>query len=401
MYLPLSDMVDLTDISNAFSRNTTVKEVSLFSDFLDGIDENWMITLRRFFGQIGQIPSLEVMKFDYIGSTGDELPISLLSTVVQPASKLRRLELSCCQLTGTPDDFRAFSRILREHQQLRQLEVYGTYMCDAELISWPNQLDVIVTELAEIENLEDIHITALDFNSLGKLSHTTLTSLLNGCPKLKRLVLGEFEFNDEHIIAMATSLEKNRNLKELSFGCRLGTLGTGALVKMLPLNTSLEILHIHVSTLDGGEDHHVALACALKGNTTLTQFSLYGTTGKMTHKAHQAYADMLKLNYNLQELEFQDEDEALQPLMEMYLKLNRHGRGKLMQTGKSRDYILTILSLRDNLDCIFHLLSLYPALLASGPSIDGVEFERVEWSNNIRGIKRKNSAIEKLERQIV
>jgi len=62
---------------------------------------------------------------------------------------------------------------------------------------------------------------------------------------------------------------------------------------------------------------------------------------------------------------------------------------------------LTILSLRDNLDCIFHLLSLYPALLASGPSIDGVEFERVEWSNNIRGIKRKNSAIEKLERQIV
>ena len=61
-------------------------------------------------------------------------------------------------------------------------------------------------EISKLDKLEDVLITGLDFGSLGKLSSDTL-GLIGASTSLKRLVLGEFELNDEHVAAMAGALE--------------------------------------------------------------------------------------------------------------------------------------------------------------------------------------------------
>ena len=370
LYLPLGDLSDLGDITRAIRANKTVKEVSVFCEF---IEDDWLTqgAVWRIFRAVGQLPKLECLLFDYIGSDNDELPVSLLSTVVvQAAVKLKRLELSCVQLTGTREQFMEFSRALRQTQSLQKIHIYGSYIKEAEQISWPYLLNSTVEALLGLQCLEDVLITALDFSSLGKLSSDILGRLIRTSTSMKRLVLGEFELNNEHIVAMADAMEDNRVLKEISFGCSLGAEGGEALAKMLRSNEALEILHIHVANLDGGEDHHCALARALTSNSVVKQFSLYGTTGSMKRKTQEAYAKMLETNYTLEELEFQDEDESLQPQMEMYLKLNACGRGQLLlqSTATNReDWISALLRIHDELDCIFYLLSLNPTILPASP----------------------------------
>ena len=364
LYLPLGDLSDLGDITRAIRANKTVKEVSVFCEY---IEDDWSTqgAVWRIFRAVGQLPKLECLLFDYIGSDGDELPVRLLSAVVQAAVKLKRLELSCVQLTGTREQFLEFSRALRQKQSLQKFHIYGSYIKEAEQVSWPYLLNSSVEALSGLECLEDVLITALDFSSLGKLSSDILGRLIRTSTSLKRLVLGEFELNDEHIVAMADALEDNRVLKEISFGCSLGAEGGEALAKMLRSNQALEILHIHVANLDGGEEHHCALARALTSNSVVKQFSLYGTAGSMIRKTQEAYAKMLETNYTLEELEFQDEDESLQPQMEMYLKLNACGRGQLLQstTTNRDDWISALLRIHDELNCVFYLLSLNPTIL--------------------------------------
>lgn len=398
LYLPLGDLSDLGDITRAIRANTTVTSVSIFSEY---IEDDWLtLDVWRAFRAVGQLPNLERLKFDYIGSDGDELPVFVISAIVQAATKLVRLELSCVQLTGTREQFNEFSLTLRQARSLQKVHIYASYAKlsltaaeeEEEQDSWQYMLNACVGEIAGLENLEDVLITALDFGSLGKISSASLGLLIGTSTSLKRLVLGEFELNDEHIVAMAVALEENRTLKEISFGCDLGAEGGDALAKMLHSNQVLEMLHIHLASLDGGEEHHCALAGALRHNSVVRQFSLYGTTGSTTHKTQEAYIKMLETNYSLEELEFQDEDESLQPQIDMYLKLNACGRGQLLQSATTtrNDWISALLKIHDELDCIFFLLSLNPNMLpgtrvAANNDDDDGEEAIAGWS----GMKRK------------
>lgn len=362
-FLPLTDLADLSDITRAVRSNTTVNEVSLFCEY---IEDDWVTPdIWRLFGAVGDLPLLDSLKFDFIGSDGDELPILLLAEVVRGANHLTKLNLSCVKLTGSQEEFTRFSQAL-QGKPLATLHIYGCYMKEEERITWPFLLDESVTAMSRLENLKDVLITALEFDTLGKLSCEALGQLIRTSPKLERLVLGEFELNDEHVAAMAVAMEENNTLEEINFGCQLGTAGAEALAQMLRRNNILQILHIHTSGLDGGESNHIALAHALEANSAIKQFSLYGTTGKMTHNALKAYADMVKINYSLEELEFQDDEESL-PEIVMYLQLNTEGRSQLLQsTTTSRDdWIRMIMQLQDNLDCVFYLLSLNPTVVES------------------------------------
>jgi hypothetical protein len=133
------------------------------------------------------------------------------------------------------------------------------------------------------------------------------------------------------------------------------------------LTSPLEILHIHLAKLGEGEDHHIAIANALRDNGVLKRFSLYRTSGNLTAKAQQAFADMMETNYTLEDIEFQAEGESSHSKMAMYLKLNAEGRGKLLQDVLStrEDWNKAIIQLHEDLDCMFHLISLNPAFISS------------------------------------
>jgi hypothetical protein len=367
-YLPLDDLSN--EITQAVQVNRTVKEVSVFCEYLD--DESWLSPeVWRLFRALGCLPRLERLLFDFIGSDGDKLPVSLLSAVVRPAINLLNLELSCIHLTGTMEDFEGFSQALCE-KPLRKLHIYGCYLSEEYRGSSSFFLNPVLEAMASLPDLGDAHITALDFNSLGRLSSESLGNLLHLSHNLRSLVLGEFDLDDHHLLAISVAMERNRSLKELSFGCELGALGADALGNMLrSKDTTLEILHIHLAKLGGGEDHHIAIANALRGNGVLKRFSLYGTSGNLTAKAQQAFADMMETNYTLEDIEFQDEDEWAHPKMEMYLKLNAHGRGKLLQDecATREDWNRAIIQLHKYLDCTFHLISLNPVVISSETSL--------------------------------
>ncbi|CAB9505233.1 expressed unknown protein [Seminavis robusta] len=367
-HLPLDDLSNVTDFTRALASNSTVKEVSIFCEFL--MDESWLSQeVWRLFRTLGRLPKLERIVWDFIGSDGDKLPVSLLAATIRNASKLQVLELSCVHLTGSLDDFQTFSQALRQKPKLQKLHIYACYLSEEYRDSSRYILGPVLEEMARLPNLQDALITALDFNSLGRLSSESLGNLLHLSPKLRNLVLGEFALDDQHLVAMSVALENKRTLKELSFGCELGAPGAEALCNILRSNSnvsSLETLHVHLAYLDGGEGHHVSIANALRENDVLKRFSLFGSSGNLTNNAFQAFVDMMETNYTLEEVEFQDENESLQPQLDMYLKLNTQGRAKLLkdETSTRQDWINALLELREDLDCVFHLISLNPAILS-------------------------------------
>lgn len=377
-YLPLDDLSDIHDVTRSVRVNQTVREVSIFCEYLE---DDWVETQQdvwRLFRAVGSLPKLERLVFDYVGSQGDELPLTLLAAIVRPAVGLQSLELSCVHLTGDLEDFVGFAQVLRQ-KPLKTFQIYGSYL-NEELRGSALRLDLILEEITSLGTLVDVQITALDFQSLGRVSAQSLGALLHLSPSLKNLVLGEFALDDEHLVAMSVAMENNQTVKELSFGCDLGAAGATALSMMLRSNETLEVLHLHLARLEGGEGHHIRIAQALKANRGMKRFSLFGNSGNMTTKTQLAYLELLTQNYNLEELEFQEEDECIQPQMEMFLKLNTFGRGRLLQsdTASREHWCAVIIALHDDLDCVFHLISLNPTIVPA-EVIDVAE----------RGTKRK------------
>lgn len=362
-YLPLDDLSELDEITRAMRVNTTVKEVSVYMEYLE---DDWLgPEIWSMFRALGNLAKLERLIFDFIGSDGDELPLALLTAAIRPATKLISLELSCVHLTGGLDEVKHFAKALRG-QPWKKIEVFGCCL-DPDLRE-STFLDPILNQIAAMDSVQEVIITALDFNFLGQLSGETLLRVLSESRSLKNVVVGEFRLDDEHIVPLSVALEENRNLTELSIGCELGPRGSEAMAKMLQCNKSLEILHLYLTTLEGGEKRQIAIAEALEGNHSLKRFSLFGSAGNITIKTQSHFAKMLERNFQLEELELQDEDDVIRPQIEMYLKLNRAGRGRLLQSEAlyREDWVSVLFSLRDYTDCLFHMISLNPAVCNIG-----------------------------------
>ena len=380
-YLPLNDFLNLEEITAAIRLNETVEEVSVFMEYLE---DDWLVTdIWRIFRALGNLPKLQRLVFDFIGSDGDELPLSLLTAAVRPASKVTALELSCVHLAGSEDDIRRFAQSLRQ-KSWKKIEIYGCFL-DPETRK-KSSLNPILNEMASFSTLKDVTITALDFNSLGSFSGESLGRLIRQNQSIKCLVLGEFNLNDEHIVPMSEALEENQSLTELSIGCNLESKGTFALANMIRTNRTLESLHLDLTTLVDGESNHIALAESLGSNDKIKRFSIFGTKGNITAKAQLRFAQMLEHNFSLEELEFQDEDEDASPSIEMYLTLNSLGRRDLLhnQSTTKEDWVSALCNVHDNEACIFYLLSLNPALC----NVDALDTTDASEEEK-RGTKRK------------
>ena len=86
------------------------------------------------------------------------------------------------------------------------------------------------------------------------------------------------------------------------------------------------------------------------------------------------FGDLLDNNYSLENITFLSNATPgiqVDPLVSMYLRLNKMGRGVLLKGGQSKrqQWVEMILESRDYLDGIFYFLSMNPLLCdASQPS---------------------------------
>ena len=118
------------------------------------------------------------------------------------------------------------------------------------------------------------------------------------------------------------------------------------------------------------------IADGLGRNQSLQSFRLRGSTN-ISGQYKQVFANMLRRNYTLCYFSIlkprlihiqrrnEESDDAAEELIQMYLKLNRHGRRELLQSenfNNKERWVNALAELKADLNCLFYLLSTSPLL---------------------------------------
>lgn len=245
-------------------------------------------------------------------------------------------------------------------------------------------------------HLRSINLRDCDISSQGcKLliqtlqDHFTTTNFTPGTP----------EPGDESARPIMTLLER-LNLT----GNRIGNTGALAIADLLQSNPTSSLKHLALARTDIGDEGCLALAAALRVNTSLLSLSLaynsmttvsfvgfaqalcvnrtlksinlqvvHSNTNEIGMEAYKALADMLVDNMVLEDistqLQVRDDRNAERRhakwMVKTYLKLNRAGRHNLLKgyTARKEDWIALLEEVSMDFYAIFYLLRVQPDIL--------------------------------------
>jgi len=293
-------------------------------------------------------------------------------------------------------------------------------------------LDKIVGQsLAKMPNLEWVELAAQELGYLGTFSHSAIGTLCSSRRNtLTKLTLEKFDLVDSHIVALSNGLETSTTIEQLTIMCELGRVGCTALAQLLFVNKSLNNFTLRLNDLymdsptntnDGEEgtraadnstsnkDPSILIAQALETNQTLQYFCLHGNA-RISHETQHKFATILRHNTTLLNCEVDLAHcsrlpEDLQLELNMFLELNELGRKELFlgssdnthntiagqndnqeqrqhHESTPQRWVDVIWHVRHNLDSIFYLLSMNPALcdLSGAPLFPQARQQRPNFS---------------------
>jgi hypothetical protein len=176
------------------------------------------------------------------------------------------------------------------------------------------------------------------------------------------------------ILRLCQGLEINSTLRALDLEQGVCDQGLQLVAEnLIRVNTTLRTLNLSFETKS--EQVLLALSEALRENSTLVHFQNHkwhdcesSTTNSADVVVQESFLTMLEQNYSLHVLDLFNEEQCtdFRRRKEMYLKLNSYGRGRLFQQAGCNDssehWITMIESVRDDLDCLFYLLTRNPSL---------------------------------------
>lgn len=187
-------------------------------------------------------------------------------------------------------------------------------------------------------------------------------------------------------------------------GNRIGNTGALAIADLLQSNPTSSLKHLALARTDIGDEGCLALAAALRVNTSLLSLSLaynsmttvsfvgfaqalcvnrtlksinlqvvHSNTNEIGMEAYKALADMLVDNMVLEDistqLQVRDDRNAERRhakwMVKTYLKLNRAGRHNLLKgyTARKEDWIALLEEVSMDFYAIFYLLRVQPDIL--------------------------------------
>jgi len=355
----------------------------------------------------------------------ERLPVQLLTIALSSQQgaggrALEILELNHVNLTGTQEEFQRFYLALQNHPSL-QVFSFSSSGCSSA-----SSINPLLQALSQTPKLEKVVLYSEQGRSpWGRLSGDSIGALCRSrtLKDLQHLVLYDSTtatsnfFADEHTMALGQALSSsttttfsssngdndnaqllqrdsalanfNKNIiptsiqsthsfasssriEEIMISCwPLGHAGVEALCQMLCSNTSLRKVSMVIYELD--EDNATQetctlphLATALQSNTTLQQLELHGRN-EIGKWMEESFLELLmQSNFTLTHLKlFHDEALFLKPFLEFYLTLNRAGRALLLRTAAptKAEWVDSLCRVRDDLSCLFYLLSMNPLLL--------------------------------------
>jgi hypothetical protein len=205
---------------------------------------------------------------------------------------------------------------------------------------------------------------------------TNMETLLHSSYSLQSLAIrdgnNQYISVDKLCTSIALALHNNRTLQYFNLEKSIGPTGVLAICDMLKVNTSLKKLDLSFTCGPSDIDPLLqAIASAVKVNTTLTElFISCESSTSPSNVGKDDILDMLLHNYTLKHFRILEDDAELDAQKDFYLKLNRIGRGKLLQRaedGSKQQWVDMLIQQKDDLDCLFYFLSANPSLCATTP----------------------------------
>lgn len=256
--------------------------------------------------------------------------------------------------------------------QLRSLmEALGSlprlqkFVCRQNLVGQPRRtapVDALVHAIRNTVSLRHFEFWGNDISVEAHACVEKLVESLKECIGLKTVKIRGFHLTMPYIV-MFTALMEMPSVTDFA----LGNSSDGFLpvAKAVAKNGHLE--HLSLCFLNHIDDNVCfALMDALQFNTKLDTLALLNTSPRnndcgISERSHAALIHMLEQNMNLSELKTRG---SARPDIQFYLKLNKAGRRHLFYNHwvTRNDWVDTVVSARDDMDCTFYFIGMNPAL---------------------------------------
>jgi hypothetical protein len=377
----------MEELTAALLQNTTVTNAFISCDGYNDMNSNerW----RKFFQAIVSLPKLTTLYLHSHEGISYNLASSFLSFVVNQAAlhqTLVELQLSDIIFQGSFDEFEDFGQALQRLTSLRRFIIFCGLLEDSMQLE-ANWFGPVLTGLSRLPQLSSLKLEAFDYGRLGKLDPIALESLFHS-PSLLLSNFEGFEFLEEHMLAIAGALSypatSPTNLKSLGLdGCQVLTSNTTikSLASMLRTNQILETLELCMRV--GSGEHEIDksgtlnledIAAALEINSSLRVLGLKissSSSPTISDETLPSFVRMLRSNYSLEVLRLWPFCKEYRSKIDLFLKLNKIGRGNLMRqqrTATKKQWVaqLSYEKVRDDLDCVYYFLSANPSLCNVG-----------------------------------
>jgi len=376
------------------------------------------------FEALGELTRLQKLRVDFVGRTL-RLPVVALTTVLERVPQLQQLVLEEVRLDGSVADVEALAMALRQHPSLQLVDLH----CCVPAEGLETTLDPLVTALAHVPTLTEVLLR--DTRIAPRLMHNNNddeddeddddsdeegssdeedentmdqeggggggtggagsssrrptwsgSSLVSLCesPSLRTLTLRDMaEIRDVHLELMATSLQHNDTLRELTIcSPSLGERAGRAMGQVLRSNRKLQKLEIQ---LNSGEDA-IPITEILQFNSSLKRLDLF-FNGSISPRIREAFTEMLRRNYVLLDLNGSVWRGQSNSEIDFYLRLNRAGRGDLLTEHATRaQWVDTMISQREDLSIVFSLLLMNPSICLH----DTNDFRDVNSPGGVNGV---------------
>lgn len=317
---------------------------------------------------IGSLPVLEQLEFFDFGDTEYPVPLEFLTELLNHprTCPLKVLRLKDCHCAG---NYESFTNTLRG---LTGLEDFRMHRLTHHAMEIPHgfnpDFDAMIHVLNSLQHLKRIHLGSLYRQIRPTLELKGLQKLFQ-MPHLQEIRLHNFDFCDEHITVIANMVaEHNTHVKILELRlCDLEMSSEKALTRMLRKNRSLVEFQMEIPARLGWalDQFCLEMAQALEHNTTLKRLAFIGYD--IHEHVEQAFVEMTKTNCVLESMYYCPTWKYHPAEMDLYLRLNKHGRYRLSHgyEGVSHEEWVQVLAKcdDDDIDCLYHFLQMNPLLI--------------------------------------
>jgi len=379
--LLLDASADITKLTTAVqSKSCAVEEIHV--DIYESFSNRWNEeeeeeSVTGLFTALGQVPRLSKITFYGLRIFPYKFPIAMVErTLAGAVAHLHEFQLVGVCLVGNRRQWTDFSNtLMKGHATLKSFTLDNCCLRDES--SGPTLDEAIIQVLVQM-SLKRIVIRATDSRMWGTLRSASVGRLC-GSTTLVSLDLHVFVHDPRGsttttaLAEMATFLMQASNTSRLTSlsvsGSLAGPKGANTIAQVISTNTRLKSLELHLrSRTEDDDDAIIQLSRALAKNKTLTKFQLHGATNTLgSRNARRAYLEMLQTNFTLQKTVMVFHPEFLQPHSEYYAKLNRMGRGRLLENNSAGrvEWVDMLIKVKDDLDCLYYFLKARPILCST------------------------------------